>query len=287
MAETCVKDGRRKEHRKTRSTAADYTKTAKKFHQTVTPDGYTKTITNKREIERKLEEQREEIEISKKVTMGNEWAPNIPALRHLENIAGSDKNSSWYRTHLAGKVGEQTAHNVLTSKMDFEETEYEPKHHGVDDFLKLDGKYVMVETKATVDAHGKDSLDPTTRGKQASVKWLNHKLDEMSREGSGQYSEANARIAEEIRQQGGAESVQRVLLHLNPYTMNVFAYEGKDAEGREWEPIALWEFDERSVDAVEDPVITTTIPDPKDAIDAVTKGVEDLVNYGDLLDEFD
>ncbi len=259
MADTCVKDPDTQEIEGTRRTGEGYVRAAQHLEQTVTPDGYGETITNIRVIEKKLSEQAENVTNWKDVNKGPAWVPDVPALRILEQLGDRFKiRSGNFLNAMSGGIGEKIALEVAINKLGLKRTAYDmPKSNqqGVDGFCKSGGIYVMLEAKARTEVHGKDTLKATkTRGKQASEQWLESNLSLMRKDSSVQCTPSNRQIAQEINSQGGAKSVERILVHLNPHTMNIVAYKGTDAEGKHWEPFAMWEFDESAVAAISSPI---------------------------------
>ena len=226
---------------------------ARDLVEAVDSDWYSDTVWDRTQIGAMLEEQRADVGRYNKESEKPESALEIPALKILEDAQKSSGNKSNPLSSgnlLAGDVGERVAIALAVEKLGLTLTGFKTSKNGFDGiFGSPDGScYVILEAKNKVDASGLAALSSTKHGKQLSQQWVNRNLSLMQRPDTSQCTETNRRLAEEISSKMGGTQVRRVLVHLNPHTMNIIAYEVKDEAANVLEPIAAWKFEPKDIE---------------------------------------
>jgi len=209
---------------------------------------YLDADTDEGQISGLLEEQKEDVDKYNKESEKPGDMPEIPALKILEDArksSGKKPYSPSSRNLLAGGIGERIAIAIAVEKLGLTQTGFKISHNGFDGvFGSPDGStYFILEAKDTIHATGVASLQPTKRGRELSQPWISRNLSLMQSPDSAQFSETNRKLAEEMNPKTGGIEVRRILVHLNPHTMNIIAYEVKDDDANVLEPIAAWKFE--------------------------------------------
>lgn len=119
-----------------------------------------------------------------------------------------------------GEIGEAAATVYATQKLNLVQEKFDQKQTGFDNVMRnSSGKLVIIESKATK-ASGLSSLSPTNHGKEGSVEWVEYKATLMCDPTSSFYTEANAKIGQEILRVG-AKNVEFLVVHIDPSTTEV------------------------------------------------------------------
>lgn len=138
-----------------------------------------------------------------------------------------------------GKLGEDLSKEALSQRLSMNETVFTPAYHGLDlVFQDAEGKYVVVDSKATTNNNPFSLLHPTRRGTQLGEDWIRSKAQCMQNPNSAQYTPQNAKIGKELERALDRGEVRTMLVHANPETQEVLTYEllGKDVRQRDnWE----------------------------------------------------
>ena len=114
-----------------------------------------------------------------------------------------------------GNLGEEVAIEYSTQVLDLREERFDKRNNGFDCvFRDGSGKLVIVESKATI-ASGVSALGYTQHGREGSVEWVEYKAQLMCNPTSSFYTEANAKIGQEILEIG-AENVSFLVIHTPP-----------------------------------------------------------------------
>lgn len=119
-----------------------------------------------------------------------------------------------------GNLGEEAAIVHAETELNLKSEVFDKRVHGFDGVCRSSsGKLVIVESKATK-ASGLSSLSPSNHGREGSVEWVEHKASLMCDPTSSFYSEANAKIGEEILRVG-AKNVEFIVIHIDPGSQKV------------------------------------------------------------------
>lgn len=111
-----------------------------------------------------------------------------------------------------GDIGEEIAAKYAVEKLGMTLEKFDKQLHGFDNVLRnQSGKLVILESKATK-VSGVNALGQTKHGREGSVEWVDYKARLMCDPTSSFYTEANAKIGQEILAVG-AENVQFLIVH--------------------------------------------------------------------------
>ena len=117
-----------------------------------------------------------------------------------------------------GDLGEQVATEYAVNELDLKVQNFDKRVHGFDGvFRDGNGKLVILESKATLQS-GLNALSDTNHGKEGSVEWVEYKATLMCDPTSTFFTEANAKIGEEILRVG-AKNVEFIVVHTNPNSL--------------------------------------------------------------------
>lgn len=143
-----------------------------------------------------------------------------------------------------GNIGEEIANELATDKLGFSQVGFAPAKHGLDGvFRDSKGSLVVVDSKCTTGSPF-SALHTTNHGTQLTSTWIGAKAACMQNPNSAQYTPQNARVGSEIQQALNRGEVRTMLVHSNPETMEVTAYElvGKDVTSpSSWQTVASWQ----------------------------------------------
>mgnify|MGYP000885579993 FL=1 len=132
-----------------------------------------------------------------------------------------------------GDIGEGIAERVSTEKLNLTpDPRFDAKRHGFDSVGRDDkGKLVIVEAKC--DERGIKAL----RKDQMQQAWVERNAQMMQNPGNERFTQGNAEIGHEI-QRTPPEDIRRVVLSLDPRTLEITGYEA-DSAGK-WQVIGRW-----------------------------------------------
>jgi len=245
MSTTCVKGISPSSCKGWRRRAQQYMAAQQYYQDMVTAEGYNDVIEDRAQIQSALEQQAKDVAEFKNAQEKPKPKPNIPQL----DIIGQGDITQNQLHKLSGDVVEQVSLEIAVEKLGYEPIPYDQPLHGVDIFCKKDGKIVAIESKGRAEPNATEGLKRSVHGdRQCSDTWMERKFESMKTEGSTAHTDTNLQIVEAIEAQGGIESVDTLLVHHNPHTMNIFVHEKVDSKAEQWEPVALLEFDQNAVE---------------------------------------
>lgn len=144
-----------------------------------------------------------------------------------------------------GNIGEQIASELCTQHLNMSNVGYMAVKHGLDGvFGDKQGNTVVVESKCEATT-GFPTLNRTPKGEdQMSDAWISTRADLMQNQNSSQHSERNSQIGKDIINARDNGSLRCVLVHTNPETGEVRAYERTSSENvrssSSWQLIGSW-----------------------------------------------
>lgn len=130
-----------------------------------------------------------------------------------------------YGAIMQGNLGEEIANDLAINHLGMTSTGFIPVKHGIDGvFIDENGRTVVMDSKSTA-GNPFQLLHPTNSGVQLTNSWISMNADLMQREASSQCVGLNKEIGEKVQQAIDDKSVRCILVHTNPETQEVKAYE--------------------------------------------------------------
>jgi len=131
-----------------------------------------------------------------------------------------------YGAMLQGDLGEEIAYDIAVNHLGMTPTGFAPAKHGLDGvFVDDKGRTVVIDSKATT-GNLFQLLHPTVNnGDQLTNDWVYANAGLMQRQESAQCIGNNKAIGERVQQAIENQSIRCILVHTNPETQVVRAYE--------------------------------------------------------------
>lgn len=149
-----------------------------------------------------------------------------------------------YSDKWQGALGEQIANQLAIERLGMSSVGFTAVNHGLDGvFRDSKGNTVVVEAKCTT-GNPFSTLSETNNGLQTSNQWIAANAGLMQREASAQCAGKNSQIGTQIQRALDDGSLRCLLVHSNPETQEVRAYERiSEANVRSassWQLVASW-----------------------------------------------
>ncbi len=156
-----------------------------------------------------------------------------PTEQELQEGKKELQRQARFGNKLQGDVGEGTTLRVATDKLGLTpEPRFDQAGHGFDAVYRDDkGHLVVIESK--FDERGISAL----KGNQMQPEWIDSNSRMMQNPGNERFAVGNAGIGREI-QRVGADNVRRMVISINPGSLEIRAYEGQ--ADRSWKLIGTW-----------------------------------------------